>query len=47
MVTIRVFNRRIGKIEILTVTKEEFKKCYNSIWYELFDIIKIEEKEGE
>lgn len=41
MYNLRVYNHKTNSVEYLTVTLEELKEIYNSIWYDIFDIQKI------
>jgi hypothetical protein len=39
---VRVMNLKTGKVEYKTVTAEELKTLYISIWYDIFDITPVE-----
>ena len=41
MYKVRVMNHKIDKVEFLTVTAEELKRLYISIWYDIFDVEKV------
>ena len=42
MYNVRIMNLKTKKVEYRTVTAEELKVLYMSIWYDIFDIVKVE-----
>ena len=40
---VRVLNHKTNKVEYKTVTAEELKALYRSIWYDIFDVVAVTE----
>ena len=40
---VRVMNNKTNEIEYKTVTAEELKALYWSIWYDIFDVVAVTE----